>query len=214
MDTEVFDWPARLTEAPAAKVSRIKITPAVVSSEKRPQQSAPVESPLTSGVDVTTPYEYRVGIGDVLSIIVWDHPELTVPFGSFNSAEEQGSVVRYDGTIYYPFIGSLLAAGRTVIELRAEIATKLADYIESPQLEVRVAGYRSQRFFMAGSVEQPVTAPVTDVPITLVEATNLAGGLTDNADVFDVRLTRGETTAVTPLYNILYEGDFSAHVRP
>jgi len=215
MGTEVFDWPSSSTEATAARVSRVKITPAIIRSVNIPsgEEPMPVQSPLTRGVDSAKLYQYRMGVGDVLSIIVWDHPELTAPFGSFNNAREQGNVVRDDGTIYYPFVGSVRAAGRTVVELRAELAEKLASYIESPQLEVRIADYRSQRFFMAGSVEQPGTFPITDVPITLVEAINLAGGLTDNADVFDVRLTRGEATTVTPLYNILYEGDLTANVR-
>ena len=212
MDTEVFDWAASSSEAPAT-VSRVKITPAIISNTNSPREIAQPTSSLTAGVELTTAYQYRMGVGDVLSIIVWDHPELTAPFGSFNNAREQGNVVRDDGTIYYPFVGSVMAEGRTVAELRAELAEKLASYIESPQLEVRIADYRSQRFFMAGSVEQPGTFPITDVPITLVEAINLAGGLTDNADVFDVRLTRDEETAVTPLYNILYEGDLTANVR-
>ena len=214
MDTEVFNWPASSTEASTATVSRVKITPAtIINSDNTSREIAPAPSLLTNGVDSTTPYQYRIGVGDVLSVIVWDHPELTAPFGSFNNAREQGNLVRDNGTIYYPFVGSIVAAGKTAAELRDELALKLASYIESPQLEVRIADYRSQRFFMAGSVAQPGTFPITDVPITLVEAINLAGGLTDNADVFDVRLTRGEDTKITPLYNILYEGDLTANVR-
>ena len=213
MDTEVFDWPASSTEAPAAKVARVKITPTILNSANKSQEDSPIASPLTSEADLAIPYQYRMGVGDVLSVIVWDHPELTAPFGSFNNTRDQGNVVRDDGTIYYPFVGSVMAQDRTVAELRTELAEKLASYIESPQLEVRIAEYRSQRFFMAGSVAQPGTFPITDVPITLVEAINLAGGLTDNADVFDVRLTRGEATTVTPLFNILYEGDLTGNVR-
>ena len=166
MGTEVFDWPSDAVEAPAAAMSRVKITPSVIASANKTQQSEPLTGPLTAGVELSTPYQYRMGVGDVLSIIVWDHPELTAPFGSFNNAREQGNVVRDDGTIYYPFVGSVVAEGRTVAELRAELAETLASYIESPQLEVRIAEYRSQRFFMAGSVEQPGTFPITDVPIT------------------------------------------------
>ena len=72
-----------------------------------------------------------MGVGDVLSIIVWDHPELTAPFGSFNNAREQGNVVRDDGTIYYPFVGSVLAKGRTVAELRTELSQKLATSLKA-----------------------------------------------------------------------------------
>ena len=162
---------------------------------------------------LTGPYEYRVGNGDVLSVIVWDHPELTAPFGSFNSAGEQGNVVREDGTIYYPFIGSVQAAGRTALEIREELAVRLAEFIERPQLDVRVAGYRSQRFFVAGAVTQPGTFPVTDVPLTLVDAINLAGGLDGSADLFDVRLTRGDTSITVPLYEILFEGQVAHNYR-
>ena len=162
---------------------------------------------------LTGPYEYRVGNGDVLSIVVWDHPELTAPFGSFNNAREQGNVVREDGTIYYPFIGSVQAAGRTALEVREELAVRLAEFIERPQLDVRVAGYRSQRFFVAGAVNQPGTFPVTDIPLTLIDAINLAGGLDGSADLFDVRLTRGEVSTTVPLYEILFEGQVAHNYR-
>jgi len=43
----------------------------------------------------------------------------------------------------------------------------------------------------------------------LVDAINAAGGLTDQADLFDVRLSRGDSSTVVPLYEILLEGDLS-----
>ena len=193
--------------ASSVKASRVLITPEVVrglnvaAAEGQPSASESVER-----------YAYRIGAGDVLSVVVWDHPELTAPFGSFNDAQEQGNVVREDGTIYYPFIGAVEAQGRTALEIRNEMETRLAKYIESPQIDVRVAGYRSQRFFVAGSVNQPGTFPITDIPLTLLDAINRAGGLTDDADLFDVRLTRGDETHVTSLYDILFEGDVAKNV--
>ncbi|MEI6801303.1 MAG: polysaccharide biosynthesis/export family protein, partial [Pseudomonadota bacterium] len=44
--------------------------------------------------------EYTVGPGDVLSIYVFDHPELTVP----SSEQGAGYVVKADGSLAYPFV--------------------------------------------------------------------------------------------------------------
>ena len=194
-------------EKNSLRATRVLITPELVT---RLEGSADA----TTNADTTKPdpYVYRTQAGDVLSVVVWDHPELTAPFGSFNNAQEQGNVVREDGTIYYPFIGAVQAGGRTALEIRNEMESRLAKYIESPQVDVRVAGYRSQRFFVAGSVQKPGTFPITDVPLTLVDAINAAGGLTDKADLFDVRLSRGDETYVVPLYEILFEGDVSQNV--
>ena len=188
---------------------------AQLSAERQAAEDA-VESDGAPGITTSSladPFEYRIGRGDILSVVVWDHPELTAPFGSFTTPEAQGSIVREDGTFYSPFIGFVVAEGRTALEIRDELATRLAKFIESPQLDVRVAAYRSKRFFVAGAVGQPGTFPVTDVPLSLIEAINLAGGLDGEADLFDVRLTRGETSLTVPLYEILFEGNLAQNYR-
>jgi len=57
-------------------------------------------------------WDYLVGTGDILSVIVFDHPELTLPEGENRSPAESGFRVQSDGTINYPFIGAVTARGR------------------------------------------------------------------------------------------------------
>ena len=198
-------------ETSVIEATRIKITPEVVNRVGKSKR----ETPHITSATLTPPqsHTYLIGTGDVLSVVVWDHPELTAPFGSFNNAQDQGNVVREDGTIYYPFVGAIGAVGRSALQVRDEMELRLATYIESPQVDVRVASYRSQRFFVSGSgVKTPGGFPITDVPVTIVDAINMAGGLRDQADLFDVRLSREGASFVVPLYDILFEGDTSGNV--
>jgi polysaccharide export outer membrane protein len=57
-------------------------------------------------------------------------------------------------------------------------------------VDVKVIGFRSQKVYVGGEVKLPATYTVTDVPFTLAEAVNRAGGFLPTADDSRIILTR------------------------
>lgn len=151
-------------------------------------------------------YDYTVGPGDVLQITVWDHPELTIPAGSMRSSQESGNWVHNDGTIFYPYVGTIKVDGLRVTEIRDLITKRLTQYIEDPQVDVVVAAFRSKKVYITGAVSDPGTYPITNVPMRLVDAIGSAGGITDNANWSQVILTRGGRDYNLSLRDIYQKG--------
>ena len=177
--------PAEIPGGPVVRVT--PITMSLLNSLEESRQGQVREIAREFAVQDT---QYQIGPGDVLQIIVWDHPELTIPAGSFRDAESSGQQVGDDGYLYYPYVGLVKAAGMNIAALRDVLTDKLSAYIQDPQLDVRVVGYRSKRVYVVGEVNAPGVLPLDDVPLTIADAISLSGGLTSEAHKSGVNVSR------------------------
>lgn len=189
------------------KVNIQIIDSSLINTQKQARVAA---RPISSLNNINTSnYEYKLGVGDVLTIGVWDHPELTIPAAVQRTAEFDGFRVQKNGTITYAYAPNIPAAGKTVGEVRNELVKRLSRVIEDPQVDVKVVGFKSQKAYVTGEVKQPGVYPVTEIPLTLIDALSQAGGLTEEADWRTVTFTRGNTTEVIKLDDFYAHGDIS-----
>jgi len=159
----------------APKVHLVNITPQTLQQQRAARQPAPLPPEL---LNYRTP-EYLVGPGDTLLVIVFEHPELTAP-GSQDQLDANSREVLSDGTVYFPYIGKIQAAGKTVAQIREQLRLGLLPQYTEVKVDVKVLRYNSQRILLSGSFKSPGTQPITNIPLSLVQAISTAGlDLTD-----------------------------------
>lgn len=124
--------------------------------------------------------DYRIGAQDLLAISVFGVQELN-----------KDVRVNSNGQISLPLIGGVMAGGRTIPELEAELAKKYSDgYLQRPQVTVFVKEFTSQRVTLEGAVAKPGIYPITG-KTTLLQAIAVAGGIDDKvADLGGIVLMR------------------------
>ncbi len=131
-------------------------------------ETKPTETPQSKPVLVRKPTQrYRIGLQDVLDIVVAKHPELSL------------TSIKMDdkGKIRLPRINKLVtAACKTENELAAEIQELYKEnYLRDPFVTVNVREQNSQPFGVMGAVKKPGYY-VINRRVTLLELLSFAGG--------------------------------------
>jgi polysaccharide biosynthesis/export protein len=172
--------------ATGSRYQLVPITPKLIAMDRASQSTVGLDPALAD----YKPESYRIGAGDSLYITVWEHPELTSPAGSQQQTAANGRLVRPDGTLFYPYVGLIKAAGLTVEELRLAITDRLTKYVEKPQVDISIVNYASQRVTLGGAFVKTDPQDITVTPVTLAQAVGTAGVNAQLADLSDVVLRR------------------------
>ncbi|MGE0495672.1 MAG: SLBB domain-containing protein [Vulcanimicrobiota bacterium] len=123
----------------------------------------------------------QLRVGDELEIQIFALPEI-----------EKKYVVRVDGNFYHPVAGEIEAAGKTLPQVQAAIAKRLAAELRNPGFRLGLLGYAKSEIAVLGEVKSQGRFPI--VPgSTIFDVVAMAGGLSEKADPRDAILMRGET---------------------
>lgn len=208
---------AEYAEEPAGDKTAVtplikKITPQLIRQELL---SAQGREPIDLSEIMAPPQPYTIGPGDHLAITVWDHPELVMPVTTMTgttlaavgtTATPTGYTVNAEGKIQFPYAGDITVGGLTEMEARDLLARNLSHYIKKPEITLRVLNYRSKRIYVDGEIKAPGIVAIDDLPLTLPEAINRAGGITPLGDQSRISITRAGKTHWVDLPGLIGEG--------
>ena len=131
--------------------------------------------------------EYRVNAGDTLEISVWKEEDL-----------QREVLVRPDGGMSFPLAGEIRAEGRTVAQIREDLAARLSRFIPDLVLTVTVTDVSGNRIFVVGQVARPGVF-IMNPDLDVMQALSLAGGTTAFASLGNIRILRRQGTQRTAI---------------
>lgn len=141
---------------------------------------------------------YRIGSGDVLEISLWKDEALT-----------RLVTVMPDGRIFFPLIGKIEAAGKTVEQVHHQIESMISRYVPEPVLHVSVQQVNSMLVYVIGRVNRPGHFPIHQ-NVNVLQALSMAGGLNPFAKKKEIRIYRQngkETETFEFDYQAVSEGE-------
>lgn len=166
-----------------------------VAAEENSDLPADPEAQLAS--------QYTLGATDEIEIKVMRHPEVS---GKYE--------INQEGKIQYEFIGDVKISGLTKEDAEKMVAEKLAEYIISPEVSIKITGYNSKVVYVVGEVGRPGKIFMRGDTISIREALMAAGlpeltGVTRKSRLITPSDKGKGAVKTVDVYALLYEGDLT-----
>ncbi|MCC3411128.1 MAG: SLBB domain-containing protein [Microcoleus sp. PH2017_25_DOB_D_A] len=177
--------------------------------------SVPASAPSSVRSEV-----YTLGAGDRIQMDIFNVPEYSGPNGQHQ--------VQADGSLSLPLIGSLGVAGMTLEQASNAVKERYGKYLKRPWITLKLLAARPLQIAIAGEINRPGAYTIssaagpggtseqigTQMP-TISRALRLAGGITQSADVRQIKIRRPQRNAAeqiisVDLWELLQNGDLRA----
>lgn len=205
-----------------AQISVIDVDSAVTSEMAARTRPKPFSEIFGDGAPISTVIER----GDTLDISIWEAPPATL-FGagpgdarlsSYGSTARGTSfpeqMVELDGRISIPFVGAIVAAGRTPSQVADQITARLAGKAHQPQALVRLIRNSNTTVTVVGDVANNTRIPLTPKGERLLDVLAGAGGTKQPIGKVSIQLTRGHQIASLPLETVIRDPRQNIRVQP
>lgn len=157
---------------------------------------------------VASDYNYIIGPGDNLDIVVWRNPDLSMRVP-----------VRPDGKLASPLVDNMMAMGKDPETLARDIEKALGKFIRDPVVTVVVTNFvgpYSEQIRVVGEATRPQTLAFKQ-KMTLLDVMIAVGGITDFADGNGASVLRttesGGKQYSVRIKDLIKRGDVSANVE-
>lgn len=185
----------------------------------------PVQVPAAPGFPASEPSSvrsevYTLGAGDRIQMDIFNVPEYSGPNGQHQ--------VQADGSLNLPLIGSVSVYGMTLEQASNAVKDKYGKYLKRPWITLKLLAPRPLQIAIAGEINRPGAYTIssaagpggtaeqmgTQMP-TISRALRMAGGITQSADVRQIKIRRPQRNAAeqiisVDLWELLQNGDLRA----
>lgn len=166
---------------------------------------------LTMGTVEAAVEDYTFNPGAQLQIYVMGHGDISSPVDNSDSSY----VVRPDGKLDFPLVGTVQAVGKTVDEFKQELRDRLSEYIIDPKITINVTHWGSVRVYVLGNIRRQGIVSLSRSH-RVIDALAAARGFTEKTAKKRVILIRnGQKGSIQELNfnDFLRKGDVSQNVE-
>lgn len=190
-------------------ITVVELNPVTVQKIKREHQVFPSEF-------FTKEFEPRLGVGDVVEIVIHEQPpsvlfSLSDRLTQFSTGPQ---VIGIDGTVEIPFIGKVIAVKKTSQQLASEIKDLLRGKANNPTVYVRQHSFDSSYVTVLGNVRESRKIPLSYNVSTVLDVLAHAGGVTSPVDKTVIQIDRAGRRITLPLDDILSKPELNINLLP